>query len=384
MKNIKMLFLVFAIGLLLCGCQETPEKVKQNMKEYGDNPQVESSEITYCSVAELKKSKMPEITGSNLSFPKEVDFSHVEDVEILHLSIAKNFLEDKNVEKYAKLFGVDKKKLKKEGEETPWGKMLSYDSEKEQDYLNISENGGVARMAGVLYDGEPNVVEKTYNRDKEDISKVKVTLADGTVNLAKLCRDTEQWLEDNMQIDGIRYKISDVYVRKSEKNKDAPKTLSMLAEYDHKGIRFNYHMKAESVEDENFETKAITTFHGIQLGLADSGIPSLFSRNIDVAIDSAEKVEQVVDFESAVNMVKEKMSGFGVLEISEVLPLYSLNLMDNSEKPGARIEARPGYAFLVKEKQEDNNNVILKMNECKHWFFVDMATGELVTDLEIK
>lgn len=385
MKKIKVLFSLFLIGLLLCGCQETPEKVKENMQEYGDNPQVESSEITYCSAAELKESKMPEITGSNLSFPKEVDFSHIEDVEVLSLSVEKNFLEDNNVEKYAKLFGVDKRKLKKEGAETPWGQMLSYDNERTGNYLNISKNGGMARMAGELYDVKPNVVEKKYNLDKDDISKVKVTLTDGTVNLSKLCKDTEQWLEDNMQIDGIRYKISDVYVRKSEEKQEAPRTLSMLAEYDHKGIRFNYHMKSESVEDENFETKDITTFLAAELGMADSGIPSYFSRNINVAIDSAEQVEQVVDLESAVNIVKEKMSAFGVFKISEILPLYMLNLGKNAEKPGAQIEARPGYAFLITEEHKDDKYFgILKMNNCKHYFFVDMVTGELITDLENK
>ena len=102
------------------------------MKKYGDNPQLESSEFTYCSVDEIKQAKLPELTGSNLSFPEHIDFSGVEDVEILHLSLEKDFLNESNVEKYMALFGGDLEEIEREkkSDETDSGvDIIEYENE---------------------------------------------------------------------------------------------------------------------------------------------------------------------------------------------------------------------------------------------------------------
>lgn len=386
MKCLRLFFVTVFVGSLLCACQETPAEVKQNMREYGDNAQVKASEITYCSVEQLKEEKMPEITGSSLVLPNKVDFSGVEGVEVLHLSTEKNFLTKKNVDKYTTLFGVDKSKMEKMDSiaEDGWGKSLDYDSEKEQIYLDMIENGGMAYMSRECYDVAPNVVEKKYNMDREDLSKINVTLADGKANLSEICEKTEKWMEENMHIEGIQYKVSDVYVRKKKDTESKERLLSMCAEYEHKGIRFNYHTSSLSEQQEDFSEKRLSTLLAVELGVSDAGIPSFFSRNMNIRIDSAEAVNQIVDFKSAVNIVKETMSGFGTFHITEVLPLYTLNLKDNCEAPGAEIEARPVYAFLVTNQQEQYDHIaILKMNNCEHFFFVDMLTRELTTDLSI-
>ena len=384
-KCVKGLFVAFLAGLFLCGCQATPEEVKENMKEYGDNQQKEASEITYCSKESLKAAKLPEVTGSSFSLPEEVDFSDIEDVEVLHLSIEKNFLTDSNIKKYTTLFGAEREKLEEQdGGESSWGNQLIYDNKAEQNYMHMMKNGGLVRMAGQAYDCGPNVIERKYNLNREDISQVNVILADGEVSLSKLCKNTEQWMEENMHIEGIRYKISDAYVRKAENSSDQERTLSLCAEYEYKGIRFNNHTMPLMVEDKDFNSKVLTTFLSVQLSHDDTGIPSFFSRNMNVAIDSTEPVEKVVDLESAVRIVRDTLSGFGAFHISEVLPLYELKLEDNCEAPGAEIEARPVYAFLVKREHEDSNLGILKIGECAHYFLVDMVTGELTTDLDIE
>ena len=76
------------------------------------------------------------------------------------------------------------------------------------------------------------------------------------------------------------------------------------------------------------------------------------------------------------------MSGFGVFHVSEAIPLYFMFLKDYEEAPGKKIEARPVYAFLVTEKSEDMNLGVLKRGQCKHFFLVDMVTGEFTTDLD--
>lgn len=381
MKYVKTAVLFLCCAILLCGCQEAPKEVKENMKEYGDNPQVETSKVTYCSPQELKDAKLPEIIGNNLEFSGEVDFSDVEGVELLHLSLEEDFLSEDNIGKYMSLFEADKEKIEEGEEVTGFGKELHYMDEAEQNYVSMLQNGGMVHMAGLSYSYNPNVVEERYSIDREDVSEVEVPLADGEVNLAKICEDTEQWLEENMPIEGIRYKVSDAFVRKMEEIDS--KKISLCAEYEYKGIRFDDHTIQLSVEDEDLNQKVLTTHLVVQMDYEESGIPSFFSRNESFVIDSAEPVEQVVDFDSAVRIVNETLSGFGKFDIAEVLPLYALYLDDSSEMPGAGITAKPVYAFLVRKQEEDSELGILKFGYCKNFFLVDMVTGELTTDLNI-
>ncbi len=384
MKRIKIILAALCFAILFCACQEAPREVRENMKKYGDNPQLESSEITYCSVDEIKQAKLPELTGSNLSFPEHIDFSGVEDVEILHLSLEKDFLNESNVKKYMTLFGGDLEEIEREkkSDETDSGvDIIEYENEEEQKYVSILENGGMVRMAGLSYTYFPNKIEHKYQIDKENVSDVNVSLKDGKVNLADLCRRSEDWMEENFPIKGIRYKISDAFIRKME-HTDARK-VSMCAEYEYKGIRLDDHTMPQTEERWDLSTECTTTNLAVQMEYDDESIPSFFSRNEGFVIDSAEKVEKVVDFESAVRIVNETLSGFGTFEITEVCPLYALYVEEDYNMPGAGISARPVYAFLVQAQGEEPGMGILKFGTCKNFFLVDMVTGELVTDSDI-
>ena len=387
MKYVKMLLVVLVFGLLLCGCQKTPDEVIENIEQYGDNPQLKASEVLYYSVDELKETKLSDIgvKVNNLELPSDVDFSNVEKVEVLHLLIEDNFLEDNIIEKYTELFGIENKKLKKrEAGESSWGNSLLYEEKNIKKHFDMFENGGMAYIDGLSYDIKPNVIEKKYNLDREDVSEVNVLLSDGDVNLAEMCEEKEKWLDNNMHIDGISYKISDVFVRAIDTDDNELKKLSMCAEYEYKGIRFNNHTSPLAEETEDYSSRELTTFLATELEYEDSGLPSFFSRNIDVSIDYTENIEKVVDFESAINILEETISGFGVFHISEIIPLYALYLKNNEEAPGAGIEARPVYAFLVKKELDDFGRGIIKINGCEHFFFIDMVTGELTTDLDVE
>ena len=309
MKRVEIFLAVLCVAVFFCACQEAPQEVKENMKEYGDNPQLESSEITYCSVDEMKQEKLPEINGSNLSFPEYIDFSEIEGVEILHLSLEKDFLNEGNVKKYMELFegNLNEIKSEKKSDETGFGGgIIEYENEEEQKYISILENGGMVRMADLSYTYFPNKIEHKYQIDKEDISNVNVLLKDKEVNLDDLCKSTEEWMQENFPIKGIRYKVSDAFVRKMD-DTDARK-VSMCAEYEYKGIRLDDHTMPQMEENWDLSTKCVTTNLVVQLEYDAANIPSFFSRNEGFVIDSTEKVEKVVDFESAVRRSEEHTS----------------------------------------------------------------------------
>lgn len=391
MKRMKQIFLVFSLAFGLCACQQTPEQVKQNMAEYGENKQVEQSEITYCTVDELRNAQMPDVDMGVATLPERVDFSAVEGVEVLHLIVEKDFLsepkEKPKAEKCAQLFGLGLGMFEKK-EDDAWGGTIRYDDEKGQ-YMNISENGGMAQGAGFGYDPVENVVEHMYQEGeiKSNTTEVNIQLDDGTVNLAQFCQDTEQWLEEHMAVGGgVRYKVSDAYVRKRKaKGKKAgshsANIISLCAEYDYKGIRLNNHTMSLSKEDEEFNTIPITTQLFTIMDFEKKEMPCFFSRNVMFHLDSSEPVEKIVDLASAVRIVKEKLSGFDALHFTKVTPLYVPYVGDKGEGPGAEIEARPVYAFLIEKEQKPQMTGIVKSNSCHNFLYVDMVTGELTAEL---
>lgn len=389
-KGVKRSVLAICLCMSLCACQQTPEKVKQNMEEYGENRQVEQSDITYCNVADLREAQMPDVDRGGVTLPETVDFSAVEGVEVLHLSAEKDFLKDGQAEKCAKLFGLKTDKFEG-GEDDAWGGTIRYDDEKDQ-YMNISQNGGMAQGTGFGYDPTENVVEHKYTEEEiwtGDTTQTDIQLADGTVNLTKFCEDVEQWLEKNMAVGGgIRYRVSDVYVRnrkagekKAKGEKKLPGILSLCAEYDYKGIRLNNHTMSLSEEDEQFNSVPVTTQLVTIMDYESKELPCFFSRNVMFHLDSSEPVEKIVDLASAVRIVKEKLSGFDALHFTKIIPLYIPYIGEKGEKPGAQIEARPVYAFLIEEEAEPQLTSIVKCNNCHKFLFVDMVTGELTVEL---
>lgn len=388
MKYVRLIYMIFAACLLLCGCQKTPEKVKENMEKYGENSQIGHTEVTYCSVDELKNKKLSAIDTGNVKIISDADFSDVEAVDILQLSFEQNFIADTNIEKYTKLFGVNKEKLNNtEAGESDWGRGVTYDNEKEQKYLDMIENGGMSYMADSLYEGGFDAIESKYNVDKEDISNVNIYLADKEANLSDLCKNAEKWLEDNMYIAGLNYKVSDAFITKKSDVDTESRAVSICAECEYKGIRFNDYTKPLIKNNDDYDQEVFTTTAFTILRYYDNqDIPSYFSRNTNFVLNSSKPIEKIIDPESAVRILKNELSGFGIFEVSEAIPLYALYLKDHSESPGAGIEARPVYAFLVKDTNmaSDMSSGIgtIKMNYYKHFFFIDMETGELTTDLE--
>ncbi len=389
MKVAKLLLTLSCLSALLCGCQEVPEGVKENMEEYGENQQKKESEITYCSIEELRNAEIPDIDTGSIRLPESVDFSDVEGAALLHLSCYKDFTKESNVEKYAELFGVDKDGFVEGITDITYGKTKKYENKEDQEYVCLLKSGGLVHMGGWAY-GEglvPGIYEKGYDLRKDDITDVEVELRDGAANLSELCGETEAWLEENMPMEGLRQQVANVVVRRPEGEEGTARRVAMCVEYDYQGIHFNNHTNGRMEKEEGgYEEKLVTESAFTMLDFDTRGIPQFYSRNEGFGVDGAEPLEQVVSFESAVRILSEKISGFGVFHITDVLPLYDLYPDFDAGVEGRKIEARPVYAFLVEQKGEKRNETfgLVKPGWNRYFFFVDMETGELTTNLELK
>lgn len=383
------IFLLCFLGI--CGgCQKTPQEVLERMDSYGTNNQMESQEIEFYTLEELKQEKdfQFDFVPDNMKLPEHVDFSEMESIEILHMSDKENYLE--NQEKILELFGIDKNSLNREQSDSvsDISRTVVYDSSADRKYSAISDDGFVSFISGLSYEyikgnAQYKGILAKYDLDTDDISGKKVEFADGEADIALVRDSAERWLNENMPLDYGEYHISDAYVRELEFSGKTEQQLSFYVELSHKGIRFNSYGITWS-EEERSQIK--TECYGHDLTYDDIGKPTYFSTVYSqLKVDSVESVEKIVSLKSAVRLVNEEMSGFQELKISKVIPLYVLYPVyitddESSVVPGPKVEVKPVYAFIINKGSVEAEFGITKSNAYRV-FFVDMVTGELTTNI---
>lgn len=388
-KKITISFLAFCLASLCCGCQETPQEVRERMNSYGENKQMASQERTYCTVAELKEAKLPDADMGldNIILPQGVDFSEIENIAILSLSFEENYTENKD--EAIDLFEIDEHSLTSDtfDEERNMGRTVIYDSPAHEKYLAVEDNGFVSFISGLTYDyinGKAHygsTLEK-YDLQAEDISGRKVELADGEADIAKVRESAEKWLNEKMPMKGCEYHISDAYVRELDSTGEKKKQLSFYAEVICGGMRFNSYASKEPADNAQVDFY----MYGIQLNYDGSGQMSFFSNGVGkINVDSRQEIKEVIDLRSAIQLMNEEMSGFSELKITKILPMYVLYPQYKTDEelysvPGQKMEGRPVYAFLIAEGTDDTEFGINKSNAYKV-IFVDMVTGEVTTNI---
>jgi uncharacterized lipoprotein YehR (DUF1307 family) len=102
-ENTGILPLFLYLCLSLSGCPEAPQEVKDNLKKYGENNQEKNTDLTYCSIDELRSSKLADITldYSNLDIESKVNFSDVESVYISEMKYKEGYCIEENILQYA-------------------------------------------------------------------------------------------------------------------------------------------------------------------------------------------------------------------------------------------------------------------------------------------
>ncbi len=386
-KKIKTPILLLSLICLFCGCQETPQEVTDRMGHYGENGQMASKERKHCSIDELKAAKLSEVNLQldNINLPEDVDFSDIESIALLKLSFEENYTEQK--EEALELFGIEEESLVDTFDAENMGRTVIYDSSAHAKYLAVGENGFVSFVGGLTYDyindkAKYQDTPEKYDLDVDDISGKMVELKEGKTEIAAVRETAEQWLDDNMPMEGCGYRISDVYVRELDCSGKQRKQLSFYAEIWCQGLRFN--SCASRMSGVGSQMDFFT--QGIQLNYDGMDALSFFSNKVGkIHIDSREEVDEVIDLQSAIRLMNEEMSGFRELNISKILPMYVLfPIYETDEElygaPGQKLEGRPVYAFIIKEGVDDTEFGINKGNTTRT-IFVDMITGEVTTDI---
>ncbi len=388
-------------ALLFCGCQDAQNQnpvagqeerqreetqppqenewgeAKGTAEESAQGTAEETSGMEYCTVDELKALTLSELGGENLYFSGEVgvDFSGIEAVNVLHLSLEDNFAKEGNRKKYAALFGVKAETLKKRSDKD--SDSGTYESDSERNYMRIGKSGDLVHIGGKLYSGSSNTVEAKYDTDADDVSGVKITLADKKVELGEFCKQSEKWLGKNMPfggIDGMKYHISQIVVRKPKGEKGGRRALSMQAQYEFQGMPLDSYNGQLAYTAKDTAANATAGAVYTEMDYEKSGAPSTFIRSEFLSVDSLERIDKVVDFKTAVRLVEERRAKFGSFRISKIVPMYALHIEEES-KQGTKYEARPVYAFF--SERTDYGDGALYGGGIDNYIYVDMVTGEV-------
>lgn len=366
------------LAMLASGCQQTPREVSERMADYGDNEQMNSEDIRYCSLSELQAADIDKINVrlDNMVLPEKIDFSGIESVSSLELSFEKSFADRKD--EVAAIFGVDSKSLVENFDKKT--RSRSFASDTDHTYFSVSDEGFFSYFSGLDKQqlGETASHKRflgQYDLDTEDVSGKSIDFGNGEkAELPELCQKTEKWLNDSIPLNGCKGHVVDAYVRELQTENGVRRMLSLGVELSYKGIRFNSYATGSGVEFAE---------HGMWIDYDGADSLCGFSNGTGtLKVDSEKPVERIVSFESAVKLVNEKVSGFNENKIKKILPMYVLRPEYETEKylypvPGQKVSARPVYAFLVKTEEDDSEFGINKSN-VYNAVLVDMETGDVM------
>lgn len=203
-----------------------------------------------------------------------------------------------------------------------------------------------------------------------------------------------------MEIKGFYHKITGAYImgQGGEDSSDSPEMIELNVEYEYKGIPVcnlstplsnlrgvsNTEDGGHDDDQPMIETEPSVFPFGVQLQYADSDELAFCSNlNGRLKLKDAERVDQVVDLESAIRVVHKNLSGL-TYRFNDIVPLY---ILDPSEiqsgqsgfKPGIRVKGIPVYAFILNVKKGSS---MIEPNCGEYYCLVDMISGNFWTNID--
>ncbi len=383
--RVKVIFIAFCLLYLLVGCQQVPDEVKDRMENYGEGGQIEKTELSYCTVEELRNASMDDIdhVPDNLTLPKKVDFSGIESIENLVLKRQEDY--DENKEKIAELFGVKNPKWNLiEGYMEDYHTSDWYEYKGKDAYLAVDKNGELSYIDEEEYDeGERLHTVERVHLNREECPDMVCNLKNGQIPLSEMLEKTQEWV-DGCEIlqDEFDYELRTVCVKKKP---DKTHRVAVLFQPMYKGVGLNYLADGDG-------DLSIIPYEGarVVLNFAEIDKPFYFCNYTNAYIVEENPIDEVLDFKSAVNLVDEKLSGFAGLKVCEIRIEYMIyaekseNENDNVEREGAVFHTKPVYSFLIEFGEVDDARETLGIFEKDEYVYVnvDMTDGTITTNFK--
>lgn len=401
-KQYRLLILSMLLAGSLCmGCAQAPDEVKKDMEKYGENAQAEETETKTCTIEEVRNCNVKDITQKyeNIVLPEHIDFSGIQEVSLLKFQFVKEH--SKQREKYAQAFGLSGELDWKQDEFNLQGDTgMTYDSPAKREYLNVADNGffyfeqkdGYTELQeeseediGTKEENASDIQERIYLK-RGDSADQFVNLNGQEVTLSEEINWMNQEINRIMSVGGtFQYDVRTVYVRK---RKNGFQHLSVLAQMEYKGVLLDFFGATIESDSEKMASYVKQMENDIRMQMDVHEEIAAMGNNGMFEVVEEKPLEEVIDFQSAVDAVGRKMAGFREVQIEEVqvmytlLPQYDYTETDaNYMAPGNIVETRPVYSFMVKYG-EDNFGTDVMEGNALCYINVDMVTGEVTDNFE--
>lgn len=369
---------------LLTGCQQAPEQVKERMNSDAEMEQMQATDCTYCTVDELKKISRDTISyePSNIALPDKIDFSDLEAVGTVTFQAQENYMDKR--EEIAEYFGIDNPKWEFYEESTNW---CQYDGEKE--FICVGDEGFLSYEKGKVYQSAlkeqyPKTVSKLH-LNRESITGIECQFDGKVENIENSIVYAEQWINQFKYLNhDFDYKLRTIYVREYL---DGNNQLSMLYQLMYKGVGLSY-ITYEMFTDEQYQLFITAINSCVEIEMEDSSTVAGFTIENNVNVIQEEMADEVIDFESALRLVEEKMAGYSKLDVAEVRieyvlePQYDTSKPDNAYLPGVVMHARPVYSFWIAHGGVDDSDLGINESNEMVYIYVDMLDGTVTDDFE--
>ncbi len=221
--------------------------------------------------------------------------------------------------------------------------------------------------------------------NREECPDMTCNLSSGQIPLPEMLEKTQEWV-DGCEIlqDEFDYKFQVVCVKKRA---DRTHNVALSVQRMYKGVGLNYFARYDELDDSD------TKFYEgswVVLNFAEPDKPYFLFNHAPVHVVEEEPVDEVIDFQSAVNLVEEELSGFSKIEVCEIrveymiVPPKSENEDNNTAKEGAVLHTKPVYSFLIEFGEVDDAAEMLNVFERDEYVYVnvDMTDGSVITNFE--
>jgi hypothetical protein len=385
------------IFCLLAGCQKTPDEVLHRMEQYGDNSTGEQENVQYCKPSELAQSQTAvlQMQTDNLILPQEIHLGEWDGIYELSLQYKSDFSKVKD--SIANLFAGQQISWEYEANAESTMKdddFYFYDNDKDF-YLSLSDNGFVSMNCNKIYDllhlsGNEDVGYTVLDETTLNGAKQVVFKGEEQSSVQEEIAYVEQWMGDNW----ISYEPEYVY-----KVKDAllyddseQEILSMNLQPYYQGVPFTINGLTLSEDDD--VTYCSRTESGITVALSGKQKIEYFSNGIgSLTVCDSVAVEKVIDLESAIKLVEQKLSGFKKYNIKDIVVQYDMfpnyrYKVEKGEKKGnpsgygVNVYTRPVYSFVLSKVVEEDGGFYINESDLYGYVDVDMIDGTIYCDLQ--
>lgn len=383
-------FAVFLIIVLFAGCQKMPDEVKEQQKEYGDNPIKEEVELQYCNLEQLKQTSLSDIdyVPDNMVLPETVDFSQIEDVALLELAFVDDFTEKKN--QIAEQFGIENPEWERNDGQLNGDSWFQYENTGASQYLALEDNGQISFLQNAVYSdlGEENAAKINKILRYPNIASADdvCSLNQEKISIKDLAAWIEQYLQDSPIVSQeFDYRAQTIYIRERASGEER---ISILAGLLYNGILLDYFGGSIDMIDDI--PKVVQMDASVELEMDSVGTIDRITNQGQFVLKSRQSGEKFVNLESAIRLAEKEISGFQKLEIADIKLLYALypeyDYKSGTEyyaAPGNIVRARPVYSFMIAYGRDDASIGVLESSTfC--FINVDLFTGEVTTNMDSK